>query len=173
MNDSDDQGFALIVERQDTALAEVAMYCRLCRYPLIGLPLNRCPECGTCFDPNDSSTFSSTPAKRSYLALWMILGSSLLVLCMFLLTDDLSPVCTVQGGRIRPNSTEIASMMIDTFRLDMGRYPHNLQELMEKPDSAEAINWYGPYLKDARDLQDVWGRPLRYCAPGQVNPQVA
>jgi len=27
------------------------LYCPTCEYPLTGLPENRCPECGTTFDP--------------------------------------------------------------------------------------------------------------------------
>lgn len=33
-----------------------SIYCRKCRYVLDGLPENRCPECGTAFDPEDSAT---------------------------------------------------------------------------------------------------------------------
>jgi len=33
------------------------IYCRNCRYVLNGLPENRCPECGTGFDPADATTF--------------------------------------------------------------------------------------------------------------------
>ncbi len=32
------------------------MYCLNCGYVLDGLPEDRCPECGTAFDPTDSST---------------------------------------------------------------------------------------------------------------------
>ncbi|UCG32750.1 MAG: hypothetical protein JSU68_13920 [Phycisphaerales bacterium] len=33
------------------------MYCRRCHYNLYGLPENRCPECGTPFDPDDDTTY--------------------------------------------------------------------------------------------------------------------
>jgi hypothetical protein len=35
----------------------VSMYCYSCRYPLLKLTENRCPECGRPFDPADVRTF--------------------------------------------------------------------------------------------------------------------
>jgi hypothetical protein len=39
------------------------MYCRGCGYALIGLPSNRCPECGRDFDPDNSRTFVVRPRR--------------------------------------------------------------------------------------------------------------
>jgi len=36
-------------------------YCRQCQYVLDGLTENRCPECGTTFEPGDPSTYWRTP----------------------------------------------------------------------------------------------------------------
>jgi len=64
------------------------------------------------------------------------------------------------------------SMAIDTFRLDVGRYPKELAELTQKPDDDdEAKKWNGPYIKDAKDLKDAWGREFKYESPGKVNEQ--
>ena len=55
---------------------------------------------------------------------------------------------------------------LDTFRLDVGRYPtteEGLGALLVKP--AEAAKWNGPYLK--KDVpQDPWGHPYIYKTPG-------
>jgi hypothetical protein len=52
---------------------------------------------------------------------------------------------------------------IDVFHLDMGRYPVDLNELLQPPgDPKEKERWNGPYVKDARDLRDQWGRPIGY-----------
>lgn len=56
---------------------------------------------------------------------------------------------------------------LDTYRLDMGRYPteeEGLQALREKPDDAE--NWDGPYIAKEVPL-DPWGTPYVYTSPGE------
>lgn len=59
---------------------------------------------------------------------------------------------------------------IDTFRLEVGRYPKELSELTQKPDDEEeAKKWNGPYIKDAKDLRDAWQREIKYESPGKVN----
>lgn len=56
---------------------------------------------------------------------------------------------------------------IDTYRLDVGKYPttdQGLQALREKPDEVEI--WDGPYL--AKDVPvDPWGHPYVYECPGK------
>lgn len=50
---------------------------------------------------------------------------------------------------------------LDTFRLDMGRYPASLQELRQ----SNAPGWDGPYLPKDLPL-DPWGNPYAYETPG-------
>ncbi len=62
------------------------------------------------------------------------------------------------------------AMAIDTFRLDVGRYPKELAELTNKPDDEEeAGKWSGPYIKDPATLKDAWNREIKYECPGKVN----
>ncbi|NRR31586.1 type II secretion system major pseudopilin GspG [Oxalobacteraceae bacterium] len=56
---------------------------------------------------------------------------------------------------------------LDTYRLDVGRYPsqdEGLGALMKKPDSA-GNKWNGPYLKKGVPL-DPWGTAYQYRSPG-------
>ena len=56
---------------------------------------------------------------------------------------------------------------LDTYRLDVGRYPtmeEGLAALLAAPPSAGA-KWNGPYLKKSVP-PDPWGRPYAYRAPG-------
>lgn len=57
---------------------------------------------------------------------------------------------------------------LDTYRLDMGKYPTNeqgLTALREKPDDADT-NWDGPYLPKEIPL-DPWGHAYVYVQPGE------
>ena len=56
---------------------------------------------------------------------------------------------------------------LDTFRLDVGRYPtteEGLAALMAAPSNV-AGKWNGPYLKKGIP-QDPWGHPYQYRSPG-------
>lgn len=60
---------------------------------------------------------------------------------------------------------------IDNFRLDLGRYPDELEELYEEPDDDEEAEKWGPesYVKDPETLVDAWGEPFQYRYPGEYN----
>jgi len=56
---------------------------------------------------------------------------------------------------------------LDTYRLDVGRYPSSeqgLNALMAQPGGA--VRWAGPYLKKAIP-PDPWGRSYVYKSPGE------
>lgn len=56
---------------------------------------------------------------------------------------------------------------LDTYRLDVGRYPsteEGLAALVAAPPSA-GPKWNGPYLKKGVPA-DPWGKPYAYRAPG-------
>ena len=62
---------------------------------------------------------------------------------------------------------------IDLYRLDNGTYPttdQGLAALVSQPTSGPQPRRYqaGGYARD-KDLQDPWGGPLVYVAPGAVN----
>ena len=62
---------------------------------------------------------------------------------------------------------ELFGTALDTFRLDVGRYPtteEGLKMLREKPSGMEG--WQGPYLPKEIPL-DPWGRSYIYKAPGE------
>ncbi|MBL6938837.1 MAG: type II secretion system major pseudopilin GspG [Alphaproteobacteria bacterium] len=63
---------------------------------------------------------------------------------------------------------ESLSSALDLYKLDVGHYPtsqEGLAALKTKPATAE--NWNGPYVKPATNLNDPWGHPFLYAAPGK------
>jgi len=65
---------------------------------------------------------------------------------------------------------ELLGTALDTFRLDVGRYPttqEGLEALRTQPGGVE--KWDGPYLKKEVPL-DPWGKPYAYRSPGEHGP---
>ena len=62
---------------------------------------------------------------------------------------------------------EMLGTALDTFRLDVGRYPtsqEGLAALRQRPFGVD--RWDGPYLKKDTP-RDPWDRPYLYRAPGE------
>jgi general secretion pathway protein G len=65
---------------------------------------------------------------------------------------------------------ELFGTALDTFRLDVGRYPtsqEGLQALTQKPGGVD--RWDGPYLKKEVP-PDPWNKPYIYRSPGEHGP---
>jgi general secretion pathway protein G len=65
---------------------------------------------------------------------------------------------------------ELLGTALDTFRLDVGRYPttqEGLEALRTQPGGLE--KWDGPYLKKEVPL-DPWGKAYVYKSPGEHGP---
>jgi len=56
---------------------------------------------------------------------------------------------------------------IELYKLEVGKYPENLQALVKQPAGVD--KWNGPYAKDD-DLKDAWGNDYRYQVPGASKP---
>lgn len=70
----------------------------------------------------------------------------------------------VKAARIQIESLGTA---LDTFRLDIGRYPatqEGLAALLQRPFGVD--RWDGPYLKKTVP-SDPWDRPYYYRSPGE------
>jgi general secretion pathway protein G len=66
-----------------------------------------------------------------------------------------------QEARIRMHSL---AGQIEMYKLEVGRYPENLQALLKAPGGTES-KWNGPYVKEP-DLKDAWGNDYRFTVPG-------
>ena len=77
-----------------------------------------------------------------------------------------------QMGRAKSQEARIKIQtlagQVEMFRLEVGKYPTSLQELIRAPGGAEG-KWNGPYAKEA-DLKDAWGNDYSYSVPGQNKP---
>jgi general secretion pathway protein G len=89
-----------------------------------------------------------------------------------LLVAFVAPAALRQLGsakhKVAEQSIERIAGILDIYRLDVGTYPttdQGLQALVAKPSGV--TGWNGPYVKDANDLRDPWGKPYLYRNPSQ------
>jgi general secretion pathway protein G len=67
---------------------------------------------------------------------------------------------------------ETLGTALDTFRLDVGRYPttqEGLAALNQRPVGLD--RWDGPYLRRKDIPKDPWDRPYYYRSPGEGGRQ--
>jgi len=71
------------------------------------------------------------------------------------------------GAKRDVTATQIKSIesSLDSYRLDMGRFPKELKELIK--DSTGKSAWDGPYMK--KIPKDPWENEYQYRAPGKHN----
>ena len=70
------------------------------------------------------------------------------------------------GGKYNGAKAQLTrlSQAVETFQFDVGRYPENLDELVQKPGDGEF--WSGPYVKPSL-LKDPWKKDWIYKVPGE------
>jgi general secretion pathway protein G len=73
-----------------------------------------------------------------------------------------------QQAKVTAAGTQIKSfeLALDSFEVDTGFYPNNLDALVNQPGNAQ--NWKGPYLKQGIP-PDPWNGTYVYTYPGKNN----
>lgn len=76
-------------------------------------------------------------------------------------------------GRFERSKEEIAKTQVEmlsssvlAFKVDVGRYPETLEELIKSSDA----KWRGPYLSKQVIPRDPWDQEYQYKAPGEHGP---
>ncbi len=110
------------------------------------------------------------PLHNQFRTGFTLLELLVVIVILGLLAAYIGPKYFSQLGKAEVTAAkaqiEAFEKALDTFRLDVGRYPtteEGLNSLLVKPASAE--RWNGPYLKKAVP-PDPWGKPYVYRFPG-------
>lgn len=70
-------------------------------------------------------------------------------------------------ANIAKSQVQTVAGKVENFQLDTGKLPAKLDDLVTQPGGTSG--WLGPYAKPA-ELNDPWGHPLEYRAPGEGQP---
>lgn len=79
---------------------------------------------------------------------------------------------SVMGGKDRGNvkitETQLSVLAgkVDQFRMDTGKLPESLDQLVTSPGLR---GWLGPYAA-ADEIKDPWGAPIEFRRPGTNGP---
>ncbi|WP_426208197.1 type II secretion system major pseudopilin GspG [Massilia sp. TWP1-3-3] len=118
--------------------------------------------------------FATNPrhsTARKHNAGFTLLELLVVIVIIGLLAAYVGPKYFAQLGKsevtVAKAQIESFEKSLDTYRLDVGRYPsteEGMAALMVAPPAA-ATKWNGPYLKKAAPL-DPWGNAYVYRSPG-------
>jgi general secretion pathway protein G len=110
---------------------------------------------------SDTMTRDERDAGYTLTEMLVVIG----IIC--LIAAVLTPGLIGQLSRARAKSAQLqldtVASAVEVFRSDVGRYPtraEGLAALVKDPGNADG--WTGPYIRDAKALNDPWNRPLIY-----------
>ncbi|KQW42927.1 type II secretion system protein GspG [Pelomonas sp. Root662] len=107
-----------------------------------------------------------TSRRRGFTLLELLV----VILIIGMLTGIVAPRLMGQIGRsertVARGQIDALDKAIESFRLDLGRYPTNAEGLQALVQAQAADSrWRGPYLKGGVPM-DPWGSPYQYRSPG-------
>ncbi|HDH13190.1 MAG TPA: type II secretion system protein GspG [Nitrospirae bacterium] len=117
----------------------------------------------------------SIKKKNNYLcsrAGFTLIELMVVMIILGLLAALVAPRMFGKLGKAKTNAAyaqiELLGTALDSFRLDVGRYPttaEGLEALLEPVSGVE--EWNGPYLKKSEIPLDPWNQPYIYESPGR------
>jgi general secretion pathway protein G len=112
--------------------------------------------------------FNRRSAEDGYTLIELLVVLAILGLLATIATTQVLKYLASAKLSTAHTQVESFSSALDLYKLDVGHYPttqEGLSALIAAPAGAQ--NWSGPYVKNTASLNDPWGHPYIYRAPGQ------
>ena len=110
-----------------------------------------------------------TPARRSgFTLIELIVVIALVAVLAAVVAPNLLGKATEANRKSAGIQLEKVGNAVELYRLETGRYPEELIDLVKKPQGVE--RWNGPYIRKMSQLKDPWGYDLVLRRPGENGP---
>lgn len=110
-----------------------------------------------------------TPARPSgFTLIELIVVIALVAVLAAVIAPNLLGKATEANRKSATIQLEKIANSVELYRLETGRYPEELTDLVRRPDGVE--RWNGPYVRKLSQLQDPWGNDLVIRRPGEHGP---
>lgn len=102
--------------------------------------------------------------RKGFTLIELIVVIALVAVLAAVVAPNLLGKATEANRKSAGIQLEKISNAVELYRLETGRYPEELDDLVNQPSGVE--RWNGPYIRKQSMLQDPWGNPLVLKVPG-------
>jgi general secretion pathway protein G len=106
------------------------------------------------------------PGQHGFTLIEILIVVAIIGLIATLIAPNLIGRFERSKEEITKAQIEMLSSAVQSFMLDLGRFPNTLDELINSTDP----KWRGPYLSKRSLPKDPWGRDYQFKVPGDHGP---
>jgi len=109
-----------------------------------------------------------TSRRSGFTLIELIVVIALVAVLAAVVAPNLLGKATEANRKSTGIQLEKVANAVELYRLERGRYPEELIDLVKKPQGVE--RWNGPYIRKQSQLKDPWGNDLILQRPGENGP---
>ena len=109
-----------------------------------------------------------TSRRTGFTLIELIVVIALVAVLAAVIAPNLLGKATEANRKSAAIQLEKIANAVELYRIETGRYPEELTDLVRRPDGVE--RWNGPYVRKLSQLQDPWGNDLVMRRPGENGP---